>query len=571
MSHLVEALGRGLVGDLFEASSAMFPAVGETSTEQLLEQVREEKSDPDAQVRLACSLMADSNNSNTGLARDLFENVVRHDPCSTAGHLGLACVADRLGHNSSAEHHLEKAIESRPDDPVLMFALGVTYEKLGQLDRAERTYEDTLRTCPGLRNARERLAAVQLVRGELDASARHYTLLRAARPDQITGHLILANLHLARGDASAAAETFEDALRVEADYCECRDDEASVLESRGEYEQAILWLEQAANDETANADLHLRLGDLLVRAGRNDDALGEYLRAVEISPEFLEASVKAGTHFLRLGRYDQASGWFTRAVEVNDRLITGYIGLSVAQEEAGDRSGCNDTLEMAASIEPNSTLLFSEAVRLSLKAGALQGIGGGGVGTGEFDDQELEAMAEQAVMVSTVSQVVELLDTVIDRLEKWTEQRPNHAQAHYRRAMLLRNRGRIDEANAALTRAVQINPAYSKALIKLGLGLREVGRPDEASRRFREALGYEPHTVRLHHQLALMFTQQPRFEIACHHFTQQFGSRALEIDPAANLSLALENLGLVTPVSLFGGDFGMEVDRFGQGRGGGRW
>ena len=177
MSHLIEALGKGLVGDLYGATGALFPTVDADEADERLGEGHHDPADPDFIVRLACVHMARNDNTGLSRARELFEHAARIAPQSLVGYLGQACVADRLGQNSTAVHHLEQAVNRRRDEPVLQFALGASCEKLGESERAERIYEDTLRDCPALRNARERLAALQMTRGDLDSAAFHYAML----------------------------------------------------------------------------------------------------------------------------------------------------------------------------------------------------------------------------------------------------------------------------------------------------------------------------------------------------------------------------------------------------------
>jgi tetratricopeptide (TPR) repeat protein len=547
MSYLLEAVGRGLVGDLFGAMGQLLPAPDSSSLETLAERVRRDKHDLLSQERLACALMEEAGQEDLLMARALFERLVNDEAHRVSGHLGLACIADRLGQNDLAEGHLCQALQVRREDPILMFSLAMTYEKLDRPSDAQRLYEDTLRLCPALRNARERLTALRILDGDLAAAARHYRLLTAARPEQLGARLVYANLLLAAGDAISALSAFEEALTLEADNWESECDQASQLENEGRFEEAAESLENVLGEDPGNADLHVRLGDLYVKTGNDRRALDVLVRAVELQPDYLEANVKVGTHYLRLGRYREAALWFARAVDINDRLLVGYAGLAVAQHETGDRAGAEETLDMAASIEPNSTLLFSEAARLELKSSIVDH-------DGRYAEAapaaEFGTVAQQALKTGSISDVLDLLDTLIERVGLAAQDHPNHAQLHYQQALLLRNRGRVQEANDSLVKAVSINPSYTKALIKLGLGLRETGCCDDAMDYFKQALRYHRKTVALHYKLALMFSQQPRFDITQRSFESALAGKADRIDAAANLQLALENMSLVSPSTI---------------------
>jgi tetratricopeptide (TPR) repeat protein len=545
MSFLLEALGCGLVGDLFRAVGQLLPAVDERDALMLADQIGTEATDASAKVRLACAILSEPDNESIRLARDLLQYAVQEDPSCFEAHLGLACVADRLAHNGTTEHHLSQALALRPEDPILMFSLALTCEKLDRRQEAEKLYENTLRVCPALRNARERLAALQILNGELAAAARHYRLLASGRPGRLGPRLLRGALLLAAGDIGEALVAHEEALTLEATNWESDNEGASRLAAEGRFEEAVAWLRRAIEDDPNNADLHVHLGDMLAKVGQDREALAAFTNAVDLCPDFLEASVKTGTHCLRLGRLREAAQWFSRAVEVNDRLLVGYIGLSVAHHEAGNNETCEDMLEMAAGIEPNSSLLFSEAARLGLKGAMTEGRGGREDDLEESDD----ALTQLAVKTRSVSDVLDLLDEMIARTQSVLTSHANHARLHYQLGLLLRNRGRVAEANAALSLALRINPSYTQASIKLGLGLRETGRPEDAMECFKDALRYDAKTTALHHRLGLMFSQQPGFDFAQQQYQMELGERAEEMDVTANLELALEQMRLATPES----------------------
>lgn len=542
MSFLLEALGCGLVGDLFRAVGQLLPPVDVRDALTLTEQIGTGDMGAGAKVRLACAMLNEQDNESIRLAHDLMQYAVQEDPSCFEAHLGLACVADRLAHNGTTELHLSRALALRPEDPILMFSLALTCEKLNRRVEAEKLYESTLRVCPALRNARERLAALQILNGELAAAARHYRLLASGR---LGPRLLRAALLLAAGEVGEALTAHEEALTLEATNWESDSEGASRLAEQGRFEEAVEWLRGAIEDEPNNADLHVNLGDMLVNVGRDREALAAFTSAVELCPDFLEASVKVGTQCLRLGRLQEAAQWFSRAVDVNDRLLVGYIGLGVAHHEAGNNEACEGTLEMAAGIEPNSSLLFSEAARLGLKGAMAKEQPGR-----EDDAEESEdALAQLAVKTRSVSDVLDLLDEMIVRTQSVVRSHANHARLHYQLGLLLRNRGRAQEANEALSLALRINPSYTQAAIKLGLGLRETGRPEDAMECFRNALRYDPKTTALHHRLALLFSQRPGFDLAQQQYQMELGERAEEMDVAANLELALEQMKLATTAS----------------------
>jgi tetratricopeptide (TPR) repeat protein len=138
-----------------------------------------------------------------------------------------------------------------------------------------------------------------------------------------------------------------------------------------------------------------------------------------------------------------------------------------------------------------------------------------------------------------------LLDLQIERHRQGVSENPNHADMHYRYGILLRGRGRTDEAIKHFRSALAINPSYIKARIKLGLALREQGQLDEGIEHLREALRIKPEYADLHYRLGLMYCDKMQFALAVEHFDIALKNNPDNVNVHANLALSLQNMGLI--------------------------
>ncbi len=541
MSQTLEVLGRGLIGDLFEAVRFVLqPDCADADRPQDADAPLD-LNDDQRLLERAMHLLATHEHSDTMHAARLFDRVVQTDPRADCAHIGLACVADRLGQPVRAAQHLDDALAAGCDHGVILFARGVIGEKQGRPDEAVEFYRRAVQRCPGLRNARERLAAIAFLNDDPQRAIPEYRLLSAARPDDLQTRLLLAAIHLLGDDHQAAIDEYEASLTIEADSWQAPSEEALAYEKEGQLDEAVICLQQIIESQPDCPDTHLKLGDIYARMGRHDEAMEQYASAVELHPGFLEGNVKMGTHFLRLGRYGDAARWFNRAVEINDTLLTAYVGLGVSLQRAGFAHEAEESFEMAGSIEPNSSLLFSEAARLGLKSALLEKA----AGLDQRADADLGAMARLSVETRTVDDVMDLIDTIIDRVRITLGRCPNHAELHYRLGLLLQSRNRLDEAIISFQQAVAIYPQFSKALIKLGLALRESGRVEAGNAVLAGAFRSDRQSVELHYALALRFAQQPQFDYWCASYEDACGDDAETLAPRANLNLALTNVGLI--------------------------
>lgn len=522
MSYLLEALGRGLLGQLSDAFEQQLPCLESDTTAELRRRRSISPGSADLAMRLGVACLRDLRLTE---ARQAFESARQLSSSPIGPALGLACVADEFGEISEALRHLAIAQAHDPTDPATTFAIGFCQERLENTDAAVASYRLAQSQCPELRNSYERLAAIAMRRGQWDEAIAQYEKLGEFEPDDVDIRLTLGALELQRGNAAAGIEQFQRALLIEP---EPNDESPAAVpgDDDAQIREAVSTLETLTRKYPGVADFHVHLGDLYAKLHEDDLAIRAYSSALEIQPGYLEATVKLGTQHLRQGRYIDAAQTFNRAVELNDRLMTAFAGLGVAQIAAGHETEATATFDLAGSLEPNTTLLFAEATRLHAR--------------NEHDSQSAGTLNE-----TDDPSGKELLHDAIRRHRQALIFSPNYADLHYRHGLLLRQVGQIDEAIEAFENAVMINPHYAKAQIKLGICLRETGRADEAIDAFRAALAIDQKYVDVHYQLGLLFAQRNRFDLAAEHFEHAVAGNQNNLAFRQNLALSLQITGML--------------------------
>jgi len=526
MSYLLEALGRGLLINLRSAFENQLPSDEADDPAALEQRAAASPNSLDLAVRLAVSCLRAGRLTQ---ARREFERAAQLNSSVVLPFIGLACVHDELGQTATALQYLEQARARDPEDPAVSFGIGFCLERLGRIHEARTAYTQAIAQCPQLRNAYERLAAIAIRDGNWAEAIVQYERLADMEPDDLDVLLTLGNLYLQAERPEEAIEQYQQALFVEPET-ESPPFESEELVDEGRLREAIAAVERLIRKYPGVAPFHVQLGDLYVRAGQDGKAIEQYRLALEAQPSFLEATVKLGTQHMRQGRLVDAAITFNRAVELNDRLITAFVGLGVAQHACGRHHESLATFDLAASLEPSTTLLFSESARLQLQLEQRRRTGAGTDGLAEVDP---------------APQHDRLIEEALRRHEQALAQTPGHADLHYRYGLLLRQVGRLAEAIEAFRRAVAINPHYSKALVKLAICLKEAGQIDEAIETFTRALRLNDKFVDVHYQLGLLFAQRAQFELAVEQFERAIAGNDRNLAFRANLALALQNIGLV--------------------------
>ncbi len=76
------------------------------------------------------------------------------------------------GDVNDAAQKLQTVIKNAPKNSEAHYALGVAFEKLGYLERAESEWREALRLRPDLLDAQRALASAAMRQGDMNTSAR---------------------------------------------------------------------------------------------------------------------------------------------------------------------------------------------------------------------------------------------------------------------------------------------------------------------------------------------------------------------------------------------------------------
>jgi arylsulfatase A-like enzyme/Tfp pilus assembly protein PilF len=176
---------------------------------------------------------------------------------------------------------MEQLLTTNPGWSDLRDQLGVAYESLGDLERAEKTYREAIRVTPEL--APEfalSLANVLVERGALDDAAAHARLALAHDPKAT--HEMLARIAAARGDFTTA--------RREAELARSDFVLAQILLAQNEPAAALAALQRIygasrANKTSLPSGYFAVAGEVFLRLGRREEARQAFQQALQLHPE----------------------------------------------------------------------------------------------------------------------------------------------------------------------------------------------------------------------------------------------------------------------------------------------
>jgi tetratricopeptide (TPR) repeat protein len=507
---LLEVLGRGLENDLHELLCPCW--VGAISSEE----------SPDALQQKLSEGLALWGRGQASQAEALLHQASGAESCGVAARAALACLHVESGDLSSALGQLRGLGRLCPDNPVVEFSLGLCYEQLGHAVSAMVHYNRAVALNPQFAPGRKRLAATALSAGRNDEAIRQYEALCRIEPENLTLRASLGSLHLHAGRHVSAAEAFENAVAMEPENWSLEDPQTHRLIGQGKVREAISRAHDQLSEQGPFADLHLRLANLYSMVGEDEEAQRHYAEALDIQPGYLEATIKLATHHLLFGRWGLSAELFARSAELNERLLANYLGMGVCRAAAGHQAPAVEAFDLAGAVEPNSTLLLAQTVRLHWKLAQTDAIAG--------KDPFQESVGSESFHGH-------VLQDELERHAEYVQAHPEQAEARYVFGALLRSAGRSAEAAEHYLRASSQHPTFMPALAKAGVMLKEHGRDEEAARYFHRMFTVSEEQLSFHYRLGLLYNGR----FATDAMARQLG---LEADPEVNEAAARDRLRL---------------------------
>lgn len=253
-----------------------------------------------------------------------------------------------------------------------------------------------------------------------------------------------------------------------------------------------------------------------------DDALHNYLKALQINPNLVEGHYDLAVLLAEQSNPNAAIRHYRKAVELNPNFADAHNNLGSVYQQQGKPDKAEKHVRNALQIEPNH-------------AKAHNNLGFILAGQGKY----VEAVAHYRKSLHIDPDLVEAynnlgfalqkqgkLDQAVAQYRKALQLKPDDAEARVHLANALAKLGKRDEAVEHIQQALQIKPDDAGTLSDLGGQLLKLGKTDEAFEHLTRALSINPNLTEAHNNLGIILIRQGNLNAAILHFQD-----ALRMDP----------------------------------------
>jgi predicted O-linked N-acetylglucosamine transferase (SPINDLY family) len=282
--------------------------------------------------------------------------------------------------------------------------------------------------------------------------------------------------------------------RLEAAEAICR----QILATEPNQADAIDLLGLIANEKGKHEAQELnQLGIALAQAGRLDEAIMSFRRALQIDPDLARAHHNLGIALQEQGHVHEAVASYRRALELKPDYVSAHNYLGTAFKDQNNLDEAITCYRRALDLKPDY-------------ADAHNNLGDALKGQGKWDEAfacfrralELKPdFAEAYVNLGNAFSDLRKWDEAFACFRRTLELKPDYAEAHNNLGNIFQTQGKPDEAFACYRRALELKPNYAGACNNLGNSFKQQGKLDEAIACFRHALELKPGDAGIHSNL----------------------------------------------------------------------
>jgi tetratricopeptide (TPR) repeat protein len=261
----------------------------------------------------------------------------------------------REGRLESAREKFREAAGAGSTDPVFWYNFAVAELKAGDPMTAEAALQRAVELTSG-ESARplDLLCDVLIGRGRADLLTLFLDQVRDRFPESINIRIALVRAKTAMNRSAEAIRDAQEILKKDEANVRVMKAMARAYMATERYDAATFILTQALElaDGKADGQIYDLLGQMLLRKGETQKAIGQFLKAVELDPRLADAHNNLGVLYHQAGDFDAAIAEFTAAVHADPFYSEAYLNMGNSLRKKREFDKAIGALREALRLDP---------------------------------------------------------------------------------------------------------------------------------------------------------------------------------------------------------------------------
>ena len=438
----------------------------------------------------------------TNAAEESFKKVIALNPAGTQARLVLGGYYQSQNRYSEAEQQFQQAITADPRNPELRAALVHLYIAEGRQAEAEQAAKQAKADFPNDSNGYRVLGDFYFVTGDVGRALAEYDSLAREHPTDPQVKKDYIQLLLQQGQIAAADRADNELLKSNPN-----DNDALVFRSQmqisgGNPEAARATLQSVIKNDPNNAEAHFVLGVAFERTGDLAGAESEWMQAVNLRPQLLDAWKDLSGLAMRKNDMDGLDQSATHIVGLRPASPDGYALRALANINRKRFSEAETDIRKAIDVAPQSS--FGYVQLGNLKFAEQQYANAAEAYQTALQRNQTSTDALRGLMNACIAQ--KNIDRAVALAEAQIAKVPNDGAFYdLLGSALFYNKRDLPAAETVFKKSAALDRKNPDALVKLGQVQAAEGRPDQAIDTYRQALQIYPHEINFYLLLGDMY------------------------------------------------------------------
>jgi serine/threonine-protein kinase len=421
----------------------------------------------------------------------------------------LARAFNTVGDATGAEDLLRQAVTARPDEVVLLNALGTQLAQRGpsKLEEAIGYYRAARVKRPDLGIA---LCSALVLAGRPGQAEDVMRELVYHQADNPLFHFYLGLVLNQQNKYGAAEAAFRQAIASKLDLAEAHLNLGNTLLNQQKYAAAEAAYHQALARKPDYADAHSNLGCVLLLQQKYAAAEAACREALARKPDLAEAHYNLGNALVNQGEFGAAEAAFRQALACNPidaKAYVNLVGTLIGQQKYEEaqtvyREALARKLDRAEIHYNLGNVWFGQMKYAAAEAAYRQALARN-PGFAEAHARLGDALLAQQKYGAAAAAFREAIAHKLDR-----------AEVHYKLGITLTAQGKHVGAEAAYRLAIARKPDYTEAHVNLGGALLLQQKYSAAEAALRKALDLKPDFALAWYHLGFALMEQAQFDEA---------------------------------------------------------
>lgn len=377
-------------------------------------------------------------------AREMFRQALRLDPTNRNARFDLAALESEAGNYQASLDTAQPIATSLRHSSEGLSLLATDYTGLNRKDLVRALVSDWKALPEASPASATDFASLLVKNGLVQEAIEVLEQAKSAGQASYGLDLMLANCYLSTGHLDGASENYEAALALNKDCVLCLRGIARVSGKQGNTEKALAYLIKARAFEPDNPDILFELGRVCLERDLIDDALTALQKAVKLRPDNDSFSYVLASAYIGKKQYPEARALLVALVKRRpDDPQLNYVMGAVSYLEA-NLDQAENYLRKSIALQPDQIASYDYLGRVAERKNDL--------------DRAAQIFGDLA------------------------HNHPDYAPAYEGLGSTLLKQHKYHDAQAALERAVSLDPNSVEVHYQLGMVLGRLGKAEESGK-----------------------------------------------------------------------------------------